>query len=142
MFHPSGIIKNGREISSKVTCLKMFLLFLTFIIISDTSLSFGESQAKKCKLECKRLVPDSMPKTKTLFLTGNWRQQLCKCDECLKLYQQENIAFLTDEEDTVHHYESQAKNEGEYILNQTFTMILQRALTKVLDYSCIKSHSH
>jgi len=78
----------------------------------DTSLSFGESQAKKCKLECKRLVPDSMPKTKTLFLTGNWRQQLCKCDECLKLYQQENIAFLTDEEDTVHHYESQAKNEG------------------------------
>ena len=55
-----------------------------------------------------------MPKTKTLFLTGNWRQQLCKCDECAKLYQQENIAFLTDEEDTVHHYESQAKNEGEY----------------------------
>jgi len=78
----------------------------------DTSLSFGESQAKKCKLECKRLVPDSMPKAKTLFLTGNWRQQLCKCDECVKLYQQENLAFLTDEEDTVHHYESQAKNEG------------------------------
>jgi len=78
----------------------------------DTSLSVGETQAKKCKLECKRLVPDSMPKAKTLFLTGNWRQQLCKCDECVKLYQQENLAFLTDEEDTVHHYESQAKNEG------------------------------
>ena len=113
----------------------MFLVIFIFLlfIISDTSLSFGESQAKKCKLECKRLVPDSMPKTKTLFLTGNWRQQLCKCDECVKLYQQENIAFLTDEEDTVHHYESQAKNEGE-----TFTMILQEALTKVLDFSCIK----
>jgi len=78
----------------------------------DTSLSVGESQAKKCKLECKRLVPDCMPKSKTLFLTGNWRQQLCKCDECVNLYQQENVAFLTDEEDTVHYYESQAKNEG------------------------------
>lgn len=78
----------------------------------DTSLSVGESQAKKCKLECTRLVPDSMPKAKSLFLTGNWRKQLCKCDECVKLYQQENLAFLTDEEDTVHHYESQAKNEG------------------------------
>jgi hypothetical protein len=95
---------------------KDVLIIFTLIIISDTSLSFGESQAKKCKLECKRLVPDSMPKTKTLFLTGNWRQQLCKCDECVKLYQQENIAFLTDEEDTVHHYESQAKNEGEYLI--------------------------
>jgi len=53
-----------------------------------------------------------MPETKTLFLPTDWRKQLCKCDDCLKLYRQENVAFLIDEEDTVHHYESQAKNEG------------------------------
>ena len=65
---------------------------------------------------CKRQVPTSMPKAKTMFLTANWRQQLCKCDECLKLYEEKNIAFLIDEEDTVHHYESQAKNEGKFIV--------------------------
>merc|ERR1711992_134022 len=40
------------------------------------------------------------------------RKKLCKDDVSLKLYRQENVAFLVDEEDTVHHYESQAKNEG------------------------------
>jgi len=66
----------------------------------------------KSTSECKRLIPDSMPEAKTLFLSADWRKQLCKCDDCMKLYQQENVAFLIDEEDTVHHYESQAKNEG------------------------------
>merc|ERR1712038_992410 len=42
----------------------------------------------------------------------NWRKNLCKCDDCLKIYQDQNLSFLIDEEDTVHYYESQAKNEG------------------------------
>ena len=42
----------------------------------------------------------------------NWRKNLCKCDDCLKMYQDQNLSFLIDEEDTVHYYESQAKNEG------------------------------
>merc|ERR1719270_1012832 len=58
-------------------------------------------------------MPKSPSKSpQTLFLLDNWRKQLCKCDDCLKLYQLENVAFLIDEEDTVHFYESQAKNEG------------------------------
>jgi len=42
---------------------------------------------------------------------GNWRQEVCKCDDCLKLLEAENLSFLIDEEDTVHFYESQAKAE-------------------------------
>ena len=42
----------------------------------------------------------------------NWRKELCKCDECLKLYRDQFLSYLIDDEDTVHHYESQATNEG------------------------------
>ena len=45
-------------------------------------------------------------------MTPNWRKELCRCDDCIKLYDDQNVSFLIDEEDTVHHYESQAKNEG------------------------------
>ena len=84
----------------------------------DTSVASitEESHDEKKKSTCKRQVPTCIPKAKTMFLTANWRQQLCKCDECLKLYEEKNVAFLIDEEDTVHHYESQAKNEGKFIV--------------------------
>ena len=64
---------------------------------------------------CKRKVTDEKEKTqeaKTLFMPQNWRKDLCKCDECLKLYRDQSLSYLIDDEDTVHHYESQAKNEG------------------------------
>jgi len=86
----------------------------TCCVISTTSEnSAKESLPVPVKTgSCKRLIPEVMPEAKTLFLPDDWRKQLCKCDICLRLYQQENVAFLIDEEDTVHHYESQAKNEG------------------------------
>jgi hypothetical protein len=42
-----------------------------------------------------------------MFLVEGWRQHLCKCHACLQVYQDNNLAFLTDLTDTVHHYESQ-----------------------------------
>ena len=61
---------------------------------------------------CKRKVNEETQETKTLFMPQNWRKDLCKCDECQKLYREQSLSYLIDEEDTVHHYESQAKNEG------------------------------
>ena len=45
----------------------------------------------------------------TLFMVSNWRNQLCKCSNCEKIYQSESIEFLTDPEDTVHFYEAKSK---------------------------------
>lgn len=70
----------------------------------DIEKSDPEKKCKKPEIE--------KTEAKTMFLIANWRQELCKCDDCLKLYQENNVKFLIDEEDTVHHYESQAKNEG------------------------------
>ena len=46
-----------------------------------------------------------------LFLPENWRKSLCRCPECEQLYQDLNVGFLTSLEDTVYHYEAQAKVE-------------------------------
>jgi len=76
---------------------------------STSSASVNES--KKCKIA--DFDKEKADKTATtLFMPQNWRSDLCKCDGCVKLFAEHNVSFLLDEEDTVHHYESQAKNEG------------------------------
>merc|ERR1711872_328389 len=50
----------------------------------------------------------SMNITSSMFLPMGWRNSLCRCPSCIKLYADSNTSFLTEESDTVHHYESQA----------------------------------
>jgi len=45
----------------------------------------------------------------SLFLPTGWRAQLCSCPSCIQLYNDAGTAFLTQETDTVHYYEAQAK---------------------------------
>ena len=49
----------------------------------------------------------------TLFMTGEWRKNLCKCDKCLEMYKEKKVEFLLDDEDTVHHYEAKSKDSAE-----------------------------
>ncbi len=46
-----------------------------------------------------------------LFMPGEWRKKLCVCDDCTKMYKERKVAFLIDEEDTVHHYEAKAEDD-------------------------------
>merc|ERR1719445_762316 len=46
-----------------------------------------------------------------MFLPMGWRNSLCRCPSCIKLYADTNTSFLTEESDTVHHYESQARDK-------------------------------
>lgn len=45
----------------------------------------------------------------SLFLPGGWRAHLCTCSSCTQVYKESGTSFLCREDDTVHHYESQAK---------------------------------
>lgn len=40
---------------------------------------------------------------------SNWREQLCTCTDCMKVYEEENVAFLVDLQDTVLTYEEKGK---------------------------------
>ncbi|CAN8230804.1 unnamed protein product [Cochlearia groenlandica] len=48
---------------------------------------------------------------KPLFLTKNWRNILCKCENCIEMYNQRKVSYLLDEEDTIVEYEKKAKEK-------------------------------
>ena len=94
---------------------------------SSTSNKVGEPESTSkpvtgCKIAATKSIDTKEEKSRTLFLPNNWRQEVCKCDDCLKLFEAENLSFLIEEEDTVHFYESQAKAEGNFQLLDNFLL--------------------
>ncbi|KAF7270875.1 hypothetical protein GWI33_016178 [Rhynchophorus ferrugineus] len=95
--------------------------------------------------ECK------MPKTKgdkitaKFWVDASWRKQLCTCDECLKMYETEDVAFLLDNEDPVHLYEERSKarakalveNEDKKFMNSLNRVQLVEAIA---GYNDLKEH--
>jgi len=94
---------------------------------TETSVSTGAEETKETKpvdegttgadsITCKLSLatfPVSPPCS--LFLPRGWRAQLCSCVSCTQLYKESNMAYLTQESDTVHYYESQAKTtQGQF----------------------------
>ena len=69
------------------------------------------SNDKNCLLleEKGKAMKNSPPST--LFMPQGWREQLCKCSDCVAKYEELSLEFLLDAEDTVHHYESKADTE-------------------------------
>lgn len=55
---------------------------------------------------------------KPIFLSKNWRDALCKCNNCLEYYHQKRIAFILDKEDSIVEYEKMAKQKREEKLQQ------------------------
>ena len=54
-----------------------------------------------CKLE-ERKGSDQPPIDGPSFWNEKWRESLCKCSSCLKMYEELECSYLTDLEDTVH----------------------------------------
>lgn len=50
-------------------------------------------------------------KNGAMFLSKNWRESLCRCENCTDFYSQKNISFLLDEEDSIVEYEKMAKQK-------------------------------
>lgn len=46
------------------------------------------------------------------FWDEGWRKQLCRCNDCVSMYRTQQIDFLCDDCDTVHHYEAKGKEKG------------------------------
>jgi E3 ubiquitin-protein ligase UBR7 len=60
---------------------------------------------KYCSL---KLVDDQ-----TCYFLIGWRDAICRCNECLKLYSDNGISFLVNSEDTIKFYEEKGKLEEE-----------------------------
>lgn len=70
-----------------------------------------DASSKKAKLELECMRPREMKRIYkgATFWPSNFRQKLCTCGECLSMYKDLKVLFLTDPDDTVLAYESLGK---------------------------------
>lgn len=63
-----------------------------------------------CRLEALKATQFVKKDTAT-YWPPNWRSKLCTCQECMKMYGELDVLFLTDEHDTVLAYENKGKSD-------------------------------
>jgi E3 ubiquitin-protein ligase UBR7 len=71
-----------------------------------------------CVLGINVEVTSPVSEGKPLFLSKSWRDILCRCEKCLDMYNQKQINYLLDREDTIAEYEKMAKQKREEKLQQ------------------------
>jgi E3 ubiquitin-protein ligase UBR7 len=78
----------------------------------------GTNLQVNCLLGVNILAASPVTHGKPIFLSKNWRDALCKCNNCLEYYNQKRIAFLLDKDDSIVEYEKMAKQKREEKLQQ------------------------
>jgi E3 ubiquitin-protein ligase UBR7 len=68
----------------------------------------------QCKLKLFKVhgMLDDTLRSGATFWEEGWRKRLCRCTDCISMYRSQEIEFLSDETDTVHHYEAKGKEKG------------------------------
>ena len=76
------------------------------------SIEKGEAEKNtlenKCLLQEEGVQSPRSSKPVSLFMMEGWRDELCNCSTCSKMYQELSLDFLIDPEDTVHYYENKS----------------------------------
>ncbi|XP_031131518.1 putative E3 ubiquitin-protein ligase UBR7 isoform X2 [Ipomoea triloba] len=67
-----------------------------------------------------------LEKSKPMFLCKNWREVLCKCQNCVDFYNQKGVGYLLDPEDTIAEYEAMAKQKREQLEQQQSSEFLSK----------------
>jgi len=62
-----------------------------------------------CKLEHYKQTQE-IPAPRSLLLNSNWREMLCKCKNCMALYEDNDCTFLLEHEDTFDYYDQQRQS--------------------------------
>uniref|UniRef100_A0A8D0CDP0 Putative E3 ubiquitin-protein ligase UBR7 n=1 Tax=Salvator merianae TaxID=96440 RepID=A0A8D0CDP0_SALMN len=71
-----------------------------------------KNEAPICKFQALK-VKENRKKGTATFWPHNWRSKLCTCNECMKMYSELEVSFLTDECDTVLAYENKGTSDQE-----------------------------
>ncbi|XP_077780656.1 putative E3 ubiquitin-protein ligase UBR7 isoform X1 [Podarcis muralis] len=76
---------------------------------SEQTVKKEESTCRFQELKAKQYVQ----KNRATFWPHNWRSKLCTCKECMKMYCDLEVPFLTEECDTVLAYENKGTSDQE-----------------------------
>lgn len=69
-----------------------------------------------------------------------WRKELCSCDDCLKMYENEDVAFLLDPEDPVYLYEERSKARAKEIAENQDKEFM-KSMNRVQLIDCIEGYN-
>ncbi|KAM6463320.1 putative E3 ubiquitin-protein ligase UBR7 [Liasis olivaceus] len=106
------VIKNENSVDQMKTEKKI-------VQINEPSTSSGNESSESVKKEiltCKLQelqAKQNLKQSTATFWPHNWRNKLCTCKECMKMYSDMEVPFLTDECDTVLAYENKGTNDQE-----------------------------
>ncbi|CAG9822631.1 unnamed protein product [Phaedon cochleariae] len=98
------------------------------------------SEAENVDSYCKKPSYKS-PKISAKFWTEvSWRKELCTCDDCLKMYENEDVAFLLDSEDPVHLYAEKGKAKVQEVV-ETHNREFMQSMNRVQLVDCIAGYN-
>ncbi|KAG5675370.1 hypothetical protein PVAND_005279 [Polypedilum vanderplanki] len=115
--------------------------------LDESALNDDCNEVKKMKMSddaCIRpkiaINEGEVKNVKATFWKDNWRQSLCKCVKCVKMYEDNKVQFLLDEEDTVHYYEQQGRNKPKTTIYDSSLQALSN-LPRVNQIDAISSYN-
>lgn len=73
--------------------------------------SNNECLLSKLKIKHENLDLNNENVNRASCFKNNWRDYLCKCHDCLNMYKDNNIEFLTKSNDTIKYYEEYGKQK-------------------------------
>ncbi|KAL1506059.1 hypothetical protein ABEB36_005490 [Hypothenemus hampei] len=105
----------------------------------------GSVEVSTTNTDCKKPKIKSEKVTAKFWLETSWRKQLCTCDDCLKMYENEEVAFLLDHEDPVHLYEEKGKAKVQAVVDDQSKQLMNsldrvQMMEFVLGYNDLKEH--
>ncbi|KAK0425126.1 hypothetical protein QR680_009047 [Steinernema hermaphroditum] len=80
--------------------------FVDYYSKNLAKLEIEEGETSSCPLK-EWVKPETLKSVE--FPSAKWRKFLCKCKECLKMYEDLKCEYLLDEEDTIETYEKAAQ---------------------------------
>jgi hypothetical protein len=100
--------EGGSETESKV----VDILSLDETNVEADSTINSECVLSKFKLKHKSFdLNDEVNTTRACCFMSNWRHSLCKCSDCLTMYKENRVDYLTDANDTINFYEEYGKKK-------------------------------
>lgn len=93
--------------------------------ISQPVETAAASSSPPCFLACNQTNSNELH---TIFLRDGWRQRLCRCVDCCKLYENSNLTVVFNDEDAIQEYEKQSLAKSE---NLDADKVIEKSLGKL-----------
>ncbi|CAG5122332.1 unnamed protein product [Candidula unifasciata] len=72
------------------------------------------------------------------FWPEGWRSRLCQCKDCLQMYKEKGIEFLTDESDTVRAYEEKGRDSTTNMSDEDSTATALAGMNRVQQIEVVR----